>query len=67
MTKPKIQPFCRATIVNLGYYDGMRVFLRSVTDREKALFSYNNLFCLKWNSENNSFNKPIKELKVKIK
>ena len=38
MTKARIQPFCRAKNVNLGYYDGTRVFPRSVTDRINALF-----------------------------
>ena len=39
MTKARIQPFCRANIINLGYYDGERVFPRSVTERNNALFS----------------------------
>ena len=46
MTKAKIQPFCRANNINLGYYDGERVFPRSVTDKNNALYLYNNHFCL---------------------
>ena len=42
MTKARNQPFCRANIVNLGHWDGERVFPRSVMDRNIALFLYNN-------------------------
>ena len=44
MTKARIQPFCRANNNNKGYYDGERVFPRSVTDRNNALFLCNNNF-----------------------
>ena len=44
MTKAKIHPFCRANNIILGYYDGIRFFPRSITDRNKALFLYNNHF-----------------------
>ena len=67
MTKARIQPFCRANIINLGYFDGERVFPRSVTDRNNALFLYNNHFCLIWISERVSFNQAIKELKDNFK
>ena len=40
MTKARVQPFCRANNSNLGYYDGERVFPRSVTARKNALFFY---------------------------
>ena len=33
MTMARIQPFCRANNINLGYFNGIRVFPRSVTDR----------------------------------
>ena len=55
--------FCRANNINLGYFDGERVFPRSVTERKNALFLYNNHFCLIWKSERVSFNQAIKELK----
>ena len=32
MTKTGTQPFCRANNINLGYFDGTRVFPRTVTD-----------------------------------
>ena len=63
MTKARIQPFCRANDNNLGYWDGERVFPRSVTNRDNALFLFNNHFCLIWKSENVSFKDAIKELK----
>ena len=63
MTKARIQPFCRANKMNFGYFDGERVFLRSVTNRDNALFLYNIHFCLIWKSEGVSFNQAIKELK----
>ena len=43
-TKARIQPFCRANITTSGYFDVTKVFPRSVTDRDIALFSYNNHF-----------------------
>ena len=45
LTKARIETFCRAIIINLGYFDGERVFHRSVTDRNNALFLYNIHFC----------------------
>ena len=67
MTKARMQPFCRANIYNLGYFDGIRVFRRSVTDGNKALFLYKNHFCLIWKSEVVIFNQAIKELKDNLK
>ena len=55
MTKTRIQPICRAFNINLGYYDGERVSPRSVIERNKALYLYNSIFCLKWKSESVSF------------
>ena len=63
MTKARIQPFCRANKINLGYFDGDGVYPRSVTNRNSASFLYNNHFCLIWKSEGVSFIRAIKELK----
>ena len=63
MTKARIQPFCKANNINLGYYDGIRVLPRSVTEKNNALFHYKNHFCLVWKSEGVSFNQANKELK----
>ena len=67
MTKARIQPFCRADNINLGYFDGDGVYPRSVTNRNSALYLYNNHFCLIWKSQSVSFNQPIKELKDNFK
>ena len=67
MTKARIQPFCRANNINLGYFDGDGVFPRSVTERNKALYFYKIHFCLIWKSEGVSFNQAIQELKDNFK
>ena len=67
MTKARIQPFCRANNIKLGYYNDDRVFPRSVTNRDSALYFFNNHFCLRWKSENVSFEQAIKELKDNFK
>ena len=67
MTKDRIQPFCRANNINLGYYDGDDVFPRLVTNRDSALYLYNNHFCSIWKSQGISFNQAIEELKDNFK
>ena len=67
MTKARIQPFCRANKTNLGHYNEDRVFPRSVTNRDRALYLYNNHFCLIWKSENVSFKQTNKKLKDNFK
>ena len=67
MTKARIQPFCRANNIDLGYYNGERVFPRLVTNRDNALYLYNNHFCLIWKSENVSFKDAIRELEENYK
>ena len=46
MTMARIQPFCRANNINLGYYNNDRVIPRSVTNRDSALFLFNIHFCV---------------------
>ena len=46
--------------MKIGYYDGFRVYPRSITQRDVALKIHNNHFCLIWKSDGNSFNKAIK-------
>ena len=66
MTKARIQPFCRTNNFNLGYFDEIiRVFPRSVMNRNKNLFLCNNHFCLIWKSENIRFNQAIKKIEKK--
>ena len=67
MTRARIQPFCRANNINLGYYDGDGVFPRPVTNRNSALYLFNNHFCLIWKSEGVSFIQAITELKDNFK
>ena len=67
MTNARIQPFCRADNINLGYYNEDRVLPRNVTNRVSALYLYNNHFCLIWKSEGVSFIRAIKELKDNFK
>ena len=63
MTKARIKPFCRVNNIDLGYFDGDGVFPRSVTNRNSALFLYDNHFCLIWKSQGVSFNQAIQQLK----
>ena len=46
MTKARIQPVCRANNFNLGYFDGITVFPRTIMERNKALQIHNNHFCV---------------------
>ena len=67
MTKARIQPFCNKNNINLGYYNDDRVFPRTVTNRDSALYLYNNHFCLIWKSQGKSFKDGIQELKNNFK
>ena len=51
----------------MEHFGGIKVFPRSVTVRNNALFLHNNQFCLIWKSENVSFNQAFKELKDNLK
>ena len=63
MTMARIQPCLKKLDNDLGYYNGERVFPRTVTNRGSALFLYNNHFCLIWKPQGVSFNQAIQELK----
>ena len=67
MTKARIQPFCRANNINLGYWDGERVFPRSVTNRDSALFLFNNHYCVIRKTEGASFKPAIRESEENFK
>ena len=67
MTMARIQPCLKKLDIDLGYYNGERVFPRTVTNRDSALFLYNNHFCLIWKSQGVSFNQAIQELKNNFK
>ena len=67
MTMARIQRCLRKIGINLGYYIRKEISPRYITERNKALFSHNNHFCLIWKTGNVSFIKAIKELKEKFK
>ena len=67
MTKARIQPFCNKNNINLGYYNDDRVFPRSVSNIDSALYLYNNHFCLIWKSQGKNFKDAIQELKDNFK
>ena len=67
MTMARIQPCLRKLGIDLGYSNGDRVFPRTVTNRDTALYLYNNHFCLIWKSQGVSFNQTIIELKAKFR
>ena len=67
MTMASIQPCLKKLGIVLGYYNGERVYPRTVTNKDSALFPYHNLFCLIWKSEGVSFNQAIRELKDNCK
>ena len=67
MTKARIQPFCRANNNNLVYYDGNRVFRRTVTEKDIAFYLFKNQICVIWKFEDVSFVQAIRELKDNFK
>ena len=67
MTMARYQPCLRKLGIDLGYYNGDRVFPRSVTNRDSALYLCNNHFCLIWKSQHVSFNQAINETKNNFK
>ena len=67
MTMARIQPCLRNLGIDLGYYNIDRVFPRTVTNRDSALYFYNIHFCFIWKSEGVRFNQAINELKANFK
>ena len=63
MTSAKNQPFSRKHNINIGYYDGLGVYPRNITERNTTLKLHENRLCLVWKSDGVSFNKAIKESK----
>ena len=66
MTPPRIQPFCRKYDHNIGFFDGKILNPSNITERN-TLFIQNNRFCLFRKSNDTSFEKSIKELKLNFK
>ena len=67
MTSASIQPFCRNYNINLGYYYGLRICPRKITERNIALEIHKNHFCLIWKSNGISFTKALEELRNNFK
>ena len=67
MTMARIQPCLKKLGIDLGYFNGERIYPRTVMNRDNAFYLYNNHFCLIWKSQNVSFNDAIKELKENFK
>ena len=67
MTMARIQPCLKKLGIDLGYYNGERVFPKTVMNRDCALYLYNIHFCLIWKSQNVSFIQALQELKNNFK
>ena len=67
MTKARIQPFSNKNNINLGSYNDDRVFPRSVSNRDCALYLYNNHICLIWKSQGKNFKDAVQGLKDNFK
>ena len=67
MTSARFQPICSKYTINIGYYDGYRIYHRNITDRNIAIKMLNHHFCLIWKSDGFSFKQAIKELKHNFK
>ena len=67
MTLGRIQHCLKKLGIDLSHFNGDRVFPRTVTNRDIALYIYNNHFSLIWKSRNVKFNDAIEELKDNFK
>ena len=67
MTIARMQPCLGKFGVNLGYYDGKKIWPRNITERNIGVKLDDYLFCLIWKSEGVSFNQAIKVLKDNFK
>ena len=64
-TSARIQLFCKKHHINVGCYDGFRVFTRAVKEK-KALYMYKNHFRLIWKANGISFKKNNRRIKIKL-
>ena len=67
MTSGTIQPFCKKHNINIDCFDGSRTNPRKITERNEALYLYENQFCLIWKLNGISFKKATEELKLNFK
>ena len=63
----RIQPCLKKLGIDFAYFNGDRVYPRTVMKSDIALYLYINHFCLIWKSQNISFNDAIKEIKENFK
>ena len=63
LKKARFQPFCIAHSISIRYFNGKKVYLRSVTEKSKACYSYRNL---NLKSDGVDFKKAIAEIKSKV-
>ena len=59
VTSARNQPFCKKYNINFGCFDGMRITLLDITQRNISWFIYNNHFCVIWKTNEISFNEAI--------
>ena len=62
MTQARIQPCLKKLNIDLGYYNGERIYPCTIRNRQSALYLYDNHFCLIWKSEGVCFKQAIKEI-----
>ena len=55
MTIARSQPFSPANNSIIGYFDRVRLFTRIVTERNTALYLYENHFCITWKNGKSKF------------
>ena len=67
MTMARFHPFCKGNNFDIRFFDGVRVFPRSISEGNKSLYLYNNHFCLICKSQSVCFKKAIDELKANFK
>ena len=60
-TSARIQSFCRKNNINIGYYDGFRMYRRNITEINTTLKRQENHFCLIWKIDGFGSDKAIKE------
>ena len=66
MASARIQPFCRKYNINIGCSNGKKT-PRTITQRNIAFKVHRNHFCLIWKSNDISFKKTMKEVKITAK
>ena len=61
MTPARFQPVCRKHNINIGCFDGKKLWPRTITQRDTDLKVHINLFCLSWKPNGITFNQVIED------